>query len=212
MPDSGTPAEPGENPEAAPSPAGDCSGNDVLTALSSCLSAWQQAQSWQAFMEPLASVQAAAMQAGHLALHDVCVMLHEQVVQLSETRERPDDEQCAVLATWPSFATAWAECPGEARLGELLVEFLSHPMWPQPLTRDEAENLGVLLGVESGEYGSESLIQATIESMNSAEGCAAGADTSGDGGLPGYDGLSGYTKLGAVTAGGGLPSMMAYGA
>ncbi len=203
MPDSGTPAEPGDDPEAAPSPAGGHAGNDVLTALSSCLSAWQQAGSWEDFMEPLASVRAAAMQAGHLALHDVCLLLLDSLVQLSETQQRPDDEQCAVLATWPSFAIAWAESPGESRLGELLVEFLKHPMWPQPLAPNEAENLSVMLGVESGEHGSESLIQATIESMDATKCAAADADASGGGGLPGYDGLSGYAKVGTMTGGGG---------
>jgi len=124
-------------------------GGDLLAALSRCQIAWQKGEFWNDFIEALATVEATAMQAGHLALHDVCIALHKRIVQLSEVQPCPDDEQCAVLATWPAFASAWAESQGEPRMGELLVEFLRHPMWPQPLDSDEAEILGVMLGVES---------------------------------------------------------------
>jgi chemotaxis protein histidine kinase CheA len=203
MPDSGTPADSGDASQQAPSPAGDGAGNDLLAALATCQSAWQQAQSWDEFIESLAAVEASAMQAGHLALHDVCVILRERLAELRETRVLPDEEQCAVLATWPSFASAWAESPGEPRLGELLVDFLRHPMWPQPLGDDEAEILGVMLGVESGAHGSASMMEVVIDTMYTAAGNAADKGSSADDGLPGYDGLSGYAKVGTAAAGGG---------
>lgn len=203
MPDVGSPEDPGGNPQAASPAASGDPGREVLAALSSCLIAWQQAESWLEFFEPLAAVEDAAIQAGHLALHDVCVILHERILQLSDAHARPDDEQCAVLATWPSFASNWVESRGEPQLGEPLVAFLQHPMWPQPLGDDEADGLGVMLGVESGAYGSESLLDATIGAMDTAESDAhAGVpDGSADDGLPGYDGLSGYAKLGTATGG-----------
>ena len=201
MPEEGTPADSGVIPEEAPSPTSDSPDGDLPAALSCCQIAWQQAETWNSFIEALATVEATAMQAGHLALHDVCIALRERIVQLSEVQPCPDDEQCAVLATWPSFASAWAESPGEPRLGELLVEFLRHPMWPQPLGSDEAEILGVMLGVESGAYGTESLIETVIDTLYTTE--TADGDSAGDDGLPGYDGLSGYAKLGTGVAGAG---------
>jgi len=195
MPEGGAPANSGASTDPS---AGAEPGDQLLEALSSCLEAWQHAQSWDGFLEALASVQEAAMQRGHLALHDVCVVLHERIEQLSETAPCPDDEQCAVLAAWPSFASAWLESPGEPHLGELLVEFLAHPMWPEPLAEDQAEFLRVMLGIESGAHGSESLIQVAIDTLDASE------DGEGsDDGLPGYDGLSGYAKLGTATPGGG---------
>jgi chemotaxis protein histidine kinase CheA len=203
MPDSGTPADPGEDAKHLPSATGDAGGGDVIEALSRCQSAWQQAQSWDTFIEALAVVEASAMQDGHLALYDICVMLREHLVQLSHAQAVPDEEQCAVLATWPSFASDWAQSPGNARLGELLVEFLRHPMWPQPLGDDEAEILGAMLGVESGAYGSQSTLEVVIDTMFTAGANDADSDGGGEDGLPGYDGLSGYAKLGTTTTGGG---------
>ena len=147
-------------------------------------------------------MQANAVEAGHLALDDVCVALHEQIVQLSEVQPSPDDEQCAVLATWPSLASAWVDFPGEPGLGQPLIDFLRHPIWPQPLGDDEAELLGAMLGVESGAYGSESLVEAAMDSLPTADaGDGAGGD--GNSGLSGYDGLSGYANLDAVSAASG---------
>ena len=199
MPDQGTPADPGAIERLAPSPSSDSSSGNLLAALARCQIAWQRGESWNDCIEALATVKATAMQAGHLALHDVCVALHERIVQLSEVQACPDDEQCAVLATWPSFASAWAESRGEPRMGELLVEFLRHPMWPQPLGSDEAETLGVMLGVESGAYGTESLMETSIDTTYTTEADDSdGVGVSSDG-LAGYDGLSGYAKLGAAS-------------
>lgn len=200
MPDSSTSAHAGEGPAEDLSPASD---SPVLSALASCLNTWQHANSWGGIIEALAPVEAAAVQAGHLALHDVCVILHRRIVQLAETQASPDEEQCAVLATWPSFASAWVEVPGEPQLGELLVEFLQHPMWPRALADDEAENLRVLLGVESGAYGTASLLEVVIEDVNTDDQADGKADSQPDDGLPGYDGLSGYAKLGSAVGGGG---------
>jgi HPt (histidine-containing phosphotransfer) domain-containing protein len=196
MPDSITSAHTGEGPAEDQSPA---SASPVQSALASCLDSWQHASSWGGFIEALAPVEAAAVQAGHLALHDVCVILRRRIVQLAETQASPDEEQCAVLATWPSFASAWAEVPGEPQLGELLVEFLQHPMWPRALSDEEAENLRILLGVESGAYGTASLLEVVIEDINTDDQ----VDSQRDDGLPGYDGLSGYAKLGTAVGGSG---------
>jgi len=177
-------------------------GGDLLAALTRCQIAWQKGEFWNDFIEALATVEATAMQAGHLALHDVCIALHKRIVQLSEVQPCPDDDQCAVLATWPSLASAWAESQGEPRMGELLVEFLRHPMWPQPLDSDEAETLGVMLGVESGAYGTESLMETVTDTLYTTEADDSDGDGDGDGvdsdGLAGYDGLSGYAKLGTA--------------
>ena len=110
MPEGGAPADSGASTDHS---VGGSSGDPLLDALSSCLEAWQHTQSWDGFLEALASVQAAAMQRGHLALHDVCIVLQERIEQLSETAVSPDDEQCAVLAAWPPFASAGLESPGE---------------------------------------------------------------------------------------------------
>ena len=206
---------PGEGPVEDLSSAG---ASPVLSALASCLSTWQHTDSWEGFIEALAPVEAAAVQAGHLALHDVCVILRRRIVELSETQASPDEEQCAVLATWPSFASAWAEVPGEARLGELLVQFLQHPMWLRALTDDEAENLRVLLGVESGAYGTASLLEVVIEDINADdqandrandqandradEQANDQANARADDGLPGFDGLSGYARIGSGSGSG----------
>jgi chemosensory pili system protein ChpA (sensor histidine kinase/response regulator) len=197
MPDRSTPASPHATPTENP-PAGV---TPVLSALASCQTTWQHADSWNGFIEALAPVEAAAVQAGHLALHDVCVILRRRIVELSRTRANPDEEQCAVLATWPSFASAWAEVPGEPRLAELLVDFLQHPMWPRALTDDEAEGLRVFLGVESGAYGTASLLEVVIEDINSND--EDENETGADDGLPGFDGLSGYASIGSSVAGGG---------
>ena len=199
MPDRSTPAHPDAIP-TQDSPAGD---SPVLSALASCQTTWQHADSWGGFIEALAPVEAATVQAGHLALHDVCVILRRRIVQLSRKQSVPDEEQCAVLATWPSFASAWAEVPGETRLGELLVDFLQHPMWPRALTDDEAESLRILLGVESGAYGTASLLEVVIEDINSNDQDENQANRGADDGLPGYDGLSGYARIGSSVDGGG---------
>lgn len=188
------------NVEGVSSAGRDDVGGDVLRALSSCLETWQHSDSWDRFLEALAPVRSAAMQAGHLALHDVCVIMHERIVELSETQAAPDDEQCAVLAAWPSFATAWVESTGETRHAELLVEFLQHPMWPRPLGEDEAIGLRDMLVVETGAFGSESLLEATIEALNAPDGNALEDDESTDDGISGFDGLSGYSELGTTSA------------
>ncbi len=215
MPDGGSGVDLDDPSRGRPSPLDDSAAGDVPTALFACLTAWQQADSWGGFIQALVAVKTAALQAGHLALHDVCIALHERIEQISAAHERPDDEQCAVLASWPSFALAWVESPGDRRQAELLVEFLRHPMWPQPLDADEAESLHAMLVVERGEHGSESLIQAVIEDMDSPDdesdappGGAFGKETADDDagdadGLPGYDGLSGYAKIGTALPGGG---------
>ncbi|NIQ57837.1 MAG: hypothetical protein GWN71_31895, partial [Gammaproteobacteria bacterium] len=166
----------------------------MLAALTDCLSAWQHAQSWDGFVDALSVVEKTAGQAGHLALHDVCTLLQERLTSLARAGAPPDEEQCAVLATWPSFASAWAESPGEPHLGELLVEFLQHPMWPNPLPDDDAENLRIMLGVESGAHGTASMLEVVIENMHT--------DGRPDDGLPGYDGLSGYAKVGSPAGAG----------
>jgi len=201
MPDGDSPAQAGDASQSPPASAGEDAGVDVLAALSTCLSDWQQTDSWGEFLEALVKVETAAMQAGHLALHDVCVVLHERIEQLSAHQDRPDEEQCAVLATWPSFAMAWLESPGEPHQAELLVEFLAHPMWPQALAEDEAAALREMLIIESGAHGSASLLEVVIENMDAPSAEDASEDSEGDDGLPGYDGLSGYAKVGAEPRG-----------
>ncbi len=210
MPEEVTPADSGAIPEEGSPSTGDSPHGDLSAALSSCQITWQHAESWNEFIEALATVETTSMLDGHIALHDVCIALRERIVHLSEVQPCPDDEQCAVLATWPSFASAWAESTGDTRLGELLVEFLRHPMWSRPLGSDEAEVLGVMLGVESGAYGTESLIETVIDTLHTGEtddgdgdGDAGSDSGGGKNGLPGYDGLSGYAKLGAGSAGAG---------
>lgn len=196
MSESGAPARAYGNPAESPSP--DHPG-PLHSALAACLSAWQHAHSWVGFMEPLAAVEAAAAQAGHLALETVCALLGRRVTQLSQRHPSPDEEQCAVLATWPSFARDWLEAPGDKRLGDLLVDFLRHPMWPEPLGDDEAEHLRVLLRVESGAFGTASLLETLIEDYDGVED-----DDQTNEGLPGYGGLSGYARLGSAVPGDGL--------
>ena len=117
MPEEVTPADSGAIPGEGPSSTGDSPHGDLSAALSSCQITWQHAESWNEFIEALATVETTSMQDGHIALHDVCIALRECIVHLSQVQPCPDDEQCAVLAPWPSLASAWADSPGDPRLG-----------------------------------------------------------------------------------------------
>lgn len=196
MPESGAPARADGTAAQCPSPD---HADSLRSALTTCLSAWQHAHAWAGFMEPLSLVEATAAQAGHLALEHACALLARRITRLSERHPSPDEEQCAVLATWPSFARDWLDAPGDPRLGELLVDFLRHPMWPEPLTDDEAEHLRVLLRVESGAFGTASLLETLIEDFDGV----ADDNRTGEG-LLGYGGLSGYARLGSSVPGDGL--------
>ncbi|MEZ5582098.1 MAG: Hpt domain-containing protein [Candidatus Competibacteraceae bacterium] len=78
-------------------------------------------------------------------LQDVCLLFQEALVGLRERGDVLNDMERELLESWPMLVMSYLESPTEPETCAALVNYLQSPVWPTPLTPQDAENLQSVL-------------------------------------------------------------------
>lgn len=81
-----------------------------------------------------------------LALHDLCALFYEQILQLIAGNKPLTSAQRLGLEEWPTHVMLYLDAPQDPENLGLLVQHLQQPHWPQPLSPEDAQGLLELFG------------------------------------------------------------------